>query len=124
MLKENEILLYLINHSRYGVPFYLTFKENIANDLETEGYVQGEFYNFTDKAKTLLDNYYYQNKDRVIGILKVFDTSFSYETMCSRLSLSPEDLRGKYLIERLAEDNIISISASTNWQDRIKILFN
>ncbi|QDZ83523.1 hypothetical protein [Priestia megaterium] len=126
MLNEKEILIHLVHHSRYvDKHFELAFKRDIAEFLIKEGYFEDDIpHKFSDKANLVLNNFYEENKEDVTQVLKKVKSPFSYELICKELSLSSNDGRAEYLIKRLAEDNVIIISESTDWGDRIKILFN
>jgi ribosomal protein S8 len=126
VLNKEEILHYLINHTKYvAVPFQLAVRRDVAEYLIKEGYFDDDIaYNFSEKALETLNTFYEENKERVIQSLKRIESPFSYDHISKELSLSSEDGRAEYLLKRLAEDGTISISASSNWEHRIKVVIN
>lgn len=126
MLTEKEVLLYLINHTKYvAITFELAIKRDVAQYLIKEGYFDDDIaIKFSEKAIRVLNSFYEENKERVIETLKRVKSPFTYKLICRELSLSDDDGRAEYLLKRLSEDGVISISASTNWNDRIKLIIN
>jgi hypothetical protein len=125
-MKQNEVLIHLIYQTGYvGKPFYLATREKLAKELRDEGFTPDDdgVQKFTDKGKQILNDFYFNNKERIITILRKLDTVFSYSEICNELEFD-EDNRAHYLLVRLEQDAVLKISLSTNWNDRVKVTFN
>lgn len=82
---------------------------------------------FTTKAVDLLNEFYTDNSNELMKVLrelKVPGGFVSYNEICKEMNMSSEEFNVMYLMKRLAEDGEILISASSDWDKRVKYIIN
>ncbi|PFV28617.1 hypothetical protein CN971_31990 [Bacillus thuringiensis] len=129
MLKKDEVLYYLVNTTYYvGVPFQIASKPLVREDLIKQGYLEDkDELRFTTKAVDLLNEFYADNSNELMKVLrelKVPGGFVSYNEICKEMNMSSEEFNVMYLMKRLAEDGEILISASSDWDKRVKYIIN
>ncbi|PGT36451.1 hypothetical protein COC97_23100 [Bacillus anthracis] len=129
MLKENEVLYYLINATYHvAIPFQISTTPGVKEDLVEQGYLEDiDTVRFTKKTVDLLHTFYEENSDELMEVLKRLKEPrqyVSYKEICDAVGMSSEENNVVYLMKRLAEDNKIRISASSDWNEKIKYLID
>ncbi|PFA22354.1 hypothetical protein CN384_25860 [Bacillus thuringiensis] len=127
LLKENEVLANLINATYYlEGQFMYTATEEVKRELVERGYFEGiDNMRFTKKTIELLNNFYKEHsKDfmRVLRRLKVPTKFVLIEDICKESAMDKNNVI--FLMKKLEEDGEIRISASTNWDEKVKYLID
>ncbi|WP_157410625.1 hypothetical protein [Bacillus albus] len=111
-----------------GVPFQIASKPLVREDLIKQGYLEDrDELRFTTKAVDLLNEFYAENSKELMKVLqelKVPGEFVSYNDICKAINMSSEEFNVMYLMKRLAEDGEILISASSDWDKRVKYIIN
>lgn len=125
-MKELEIIDLLILDTKYGDhPYYLSTKEKERKELHNLGFYDDNQLKMTDKGRSLLLEYYEKNKEKVlIELKKAKGKNYNYEELSEVCKLPTESLLLKFILRRLVDEGEISLSASTNWDDRIKYIIH
>ncbi|EJR57499.1 hypothetical protein IIO_05026 [Bacillus cereus VD115] len=127
LLKENEVLSNLINATYYleGL-FMLTATDEVKRELVERGYFDGvDTMKFTKKTIDLLNDFYEEYSVgliRVLRKLKVIGEFVLIEDICKEAKIEKNHVI--FLVKKLGEDGLIRISASTNWDKKIKFLID
>lgn len=120
-MENKEIIDILIKRSRFVGFLSPSFQEGILKYLYEQGYFTDDLgIKFTEKGNSALHYYYYINKIKLLSVLLNLKSPTTVNQILRSLKLEGDWTHVKFLMESMHENDLISISQSTNWDELIK----
>ncbi|MDA1657891.1 hypothetical protein [Bacillus cereus group sp. TH150LC] len=125
LLKDNEVLSNLINATYYLEGFFMhTATDEVKRELVERGYFDSvNTMKFTKKTIELINEFYEEHVNdfmRVLRRLKVPMKFVLIEDICNEANM--DENKVIFFMKKLKDDGKIMISASTNWDKKVKYL--